>query len=207
MHLGNFFNSYYSIIWVCEFICPENVQLLSSWALLADGMEKWSCKGKSVCCSDIRTATRSCPKKLIVTFIMKRRKLRCTTEAVPLSFYWDMVETPLWIDMQEDTSIARVGEQLIPLQTTGGASLLSLLIWPTVEEIETFHGIQGCSSHPPADSFLWCSGETKLERVDARELDHRVTWCCVGTFELHSAFVAYRYVCTVTNKKKAKKNW
>ena len=68
-----------------------------------------------------RTMGQRLPQNLItkvVGFIMSTRKLR-HSKNYPLSLISNMDETPLWLDMPGETTIARRGERSVPLHTTG----------------------------------------------------------------------------------------
>ena len=67
------------------------------------------------------TVSQSLPDQLInkaSNFVLRVRKLRHIHQ-YPLSAIGNMDETPLWLDMPGDTTVARTGDRTISVKTTG----------------------------------------------------------------------------------------
>ena len=67
------------------------------------------------------TVSQRLPKDLVpkvTSFIMGTRRLR-HSKKYPLGSIGNMDETPLWLDMPGETTVARTGERSIPVRTTG----------------------------------------------------------------------------------------
>lgn len=67
------------------------------------------------------TVSQRLPQDLIpkvTSFIMKTRRLRHSKD-YPLSYIGNMDETPLWLDMPGETTVARTGGRSVPIRTTG----------------------------------------------------------------------------------------
>ena len=71
------------------------------------------------------TVCQRLPRDLIpkvVSYLMKVRKM-LLVQQYPLESIGNMDETPMWLDMPGDTTVATVGDQSIPIRTTGHEKL------------------------------------------------------------------------------------
>ena len=67
------------------------------------------------------TVSQRLPQDLVpkvIGFIMATRRL-CHINSYPLGSIGNMDETPLWLDMPGETTVAHTGERSIPIRTTG----------------------------------------------------------------------------------------
>ena len=109
--------------WLEKFMCRHGLSLRRktsvSQKLPGDLIPKVMCMGFIYAIHPICAVFYAFPYNLqFVSFITTTRKLRIRND-YPLALIGNMDETPLWLDMPGETTVARTGERTVCIRTTG----------------------------------------------------------------------------------------
>ena len=135
----------------------------------------------------------------IVTFIIRIRKMR-EMKQYPLASIGNMDETPLWMDMPGDTTVASVGERSIPIRTSGHEKSRFTVILAALADgrkLQPFVVFKGVRPVPELSRFPgvvvrlsrngWMNEALTVEWLDA-------VWGRLSFRRLLLVWDAYRYV-------------